>query len=228
MSSSTAELALQATQSLGMRLYLGIWIDEHPDTFDREFASLQRAIQNHKPDNVDGVIVGSEVLYREDQSLGYLIDRIHLVRNALQGYNIPVTSADTFNKITPELANEIDFVMINVFPYWEGVSIDNAANTVMDHYNEAVSHANGKPVRISETGWPTAGANYKESVPSPENQQRYMREILCRTKQAGIDMIWFSAIDEPYKNDVEGHFGFLHAQDRALKPALRVQWDGAC
>lgn len=111
-SSSTAELALQATQSLGMRLYLGIWIDEHPDTFDREFASLQRAIQNHKPDNVDGVIVGSEVLYREDQSLGYLIDRIHLVRNALQGYNIPVTSADTFNKITPELANEIDFVMM--------------------------------------------------------------------------------------------------------------------
>lgn len=111
-SSSTAELALQATQSLGMRLYLGIWIDEHPDTFDREFASLQRAIQNIKPDNVDGVIVGSEVLYREDQSLGYLIDRIHLVRNALQGYNIPVTSADTFNKITPELANEIDFVMM--------------------------------------------------------------------------------------------------------------------
>lgn len=55
-----------------------------------------------------------------------------------------------------------------------------------------------------------------------------MHEILCRTKQAGIDMIWFSAIDEPYKNDVEGHFGFLHAQDRALKPALRVQWDGAC
>lgn len=111
-SSSTAELALQATQSLGMRLYLGIWIDEYPDTFDREFASLQRAIQNHKPDNVDGVIVGSEVLYREDQSLGYLIDRIHLVRDALQGYNIPVTSADTFNKITPELANEIDFVMM--------------------------------------------------------------------------------------------------------------------
>lgn len=60
----------------------------------------------------------------------------------------------------------------NVFPYWEGVSIDNAASTVLDHYNEAVGKASGKPVKISETGWPTAGANYKESVPSPENQQR--------------------------------------------------------
>lgn len=108
----TAELALQATQSLGMRLYLGVWIDEHPETFDKEFASLQRAIEHHNLDNVDGIIVGSEVLYREDQSLGYLIDRIHRVRNALQGYNIPITSADTFNKITPELANEIDFVMM--------------------------------------------------------------------------------------------------------------------
>lgn len=95
-----------------MRLYLGVWIDEHPETFDKEFASLQRAIQHHNLDNVDGIIVGSEVLYRQDQSLGYLIDRIHRVRNALQGYNIPITSADTFNKITPELANEIDFVMM--------------------------------------------------------------------------------------------------------------------
>lgn len=59
-----------------------------------------------------------------------------------------------------------------MFPYWEGVSIDNAANTVLDHYNEAVSKASGKAVKISETGWPTAGANYMESVPSPENQQR--------------------------------------------------------
>lgn len=41
-------------------------------------------------------------------------------------------------------------------------------------------------------------------------------------RSQGIDMIWFSAIDEPYKSGVEGHFGLLDS-NRQLKS--RYQYD---
>lgn len=45
---------------------------------------------------------------------------------------------------------------------------------------------------------------------------RFLLQTLCRTKQQGIEMIWFSAIDEGYKPGVEGHFGVLDS-NRQLK-----------
>ncbi|CEG78766.1 hypothetical protein RMATCC62417_13323 [Rhizopus microsporus] len=109
--------------------------------------------------------------------------------------------------------------MMNAFPYWEGVTADQGANTLMQHYQSVVSVAQGKPVRISETGWPTAGDNFGASVPSAENQRLYLSNVLCQTRQKNIDMIWFSALDEPYKAGVEQHWGIMNS-DGSLKSAL--------
>lgn len=107
---------------------------------------------------------------------------------------------------------------------------------MIEHFYEVVDRiGNRKTVRISETGWPSDGPAFGNAIASPENQKRYtpfkdkwssalpppaesrsklvcyryLQEALCRTKSQGIDMLWFSAIDEPYKQGVEGHFGLL-------------------
>lgn len=63
----------------------------------------------------------------------------------------------------------------NIFPYWEGVPIEKAADTLIDHYYEVVNRiGNSKRVRISETGWPSSGPDFRDAVASLENQSRYV------------------------------------------------------
>lgn len=49
-----------------------------------------------------------------------------------------------------------------------------------------------------------------------------MMKTLCKTKELGIDLLWFSAIDEPYKPGVESHFGLLDS-NRLLKPGYTYE-----
>lgn len=62
----------------------------------------------------------------------------------------------------------------NAFTYWEGVPIEVAPDTLLEHYRHVQSISNGKLVRISETGWPDQGNQNKESIPTPENQKEYV------------------------------------------------------
>ncbi|KAG0164391.1 hypothetical protein DFQ28_010346 [Apophysomyces sp. BC1034] len=209
------DLALQATEELGMRMYLGMWIDR-PDTFDQEMNALNNVLAKHNLSNVDGIVVGSEVLYRGDTDAASLVNYINKVKALVKPKGIKVTTADVYYKIPPEVVQAVDFVTMNAFPYWEGVTVDQGANTLMEHYQSVISIAQGKPVIIGETGWPSEGANFGASVPSPANQHTYLQQVLCRVKQQNINMLWFSAMDEPYRAGVEGHWGLLDST-RQLK-----------
>ncbi|KAI9313836.1 glycoside hydrolase superfamily [Dichotomocladium elegans] len=208
-----AQLALQATQALGMRIYLGMWIDRQ-DTFDREMAALKRVITSDVS-NVDAIIVGSETLYRNETDPVTYQNWIKQVKDVVSGTGIKVTAADVYYKIPPEVVSVVDFVMMNAFPYWEGVAVEQAADILMDHYHYVKSIANGKDVKISETGWPSAGANFESAVPSIENENLYLRNVLCKAKQENVDIIYFSLKDEPYKGtEIERSFGILDANNK--------------
>lgn len=91
----------------------------------------------------------------------------------------------------------------------------------MNHYQSVVAtKANGKPVKISETGWPSGGSNFGASIASPQNQALFLSNVLCQTRKNNIDLIWFSAIDEPYKAGVEAYWGLMY-QNYTLKPDLQ-------
>lgn len=59
----------------------------------------------------------------------------------------------------------------NAFIYWEGEHIDNAVDKLKEHFLTVKSISKGKVVRISETGWPDQGEQFKDSIPLPENQK---------------------------------------------------------
>jgi GPH family glycoside/pentoside/hexuronide:cation symporter len=67
--------------------------------------------------------------------------------------------------------------------------------------------AGGRPVIISETGWPSAGTPVGEAVPSVENALRYLLATLEWTEAEGIDLFYFAAFDEAWKAGPEGDRG---------------------
>jgi glucan 1,3-beta-glucosidase len=163
------ELAVTAAENVGMQLFLGMWVDKY-DTFDQELHALEN-IQD-RLDQVEGIIVGSEVNYRGDLPPHVLASYIKKVKDIVKPAGVQVTTSDVYYKFAPEVVDEVDYLMMNAFPYWEGAHIEDAASKLYDHYISAKEVANGKPVRISETGWPEQGSSFELSVPSPENHAK--------------------------------------------------------
>lgn len=108
------DLVLQATQSLGLRIYLGIWVSADNNTFESEKAKLLELAHSHSFNNIDGIIVGSETQYRGDVSPETLADMISQVKQSLSsaGVNVPVATADVYYKLDPVIVAQVDFVMM--------------------------------------------------------------------------------------------------------------------
>ena len=67
--------------------------------------------------------------------------------------------------------------------------------------------ANGKPVIITETGWPNKGDNTDSAVPSHINAMKYFINTNNWALKNNIEMFYFSSFDEPWKVHHEGELG---------------------
>ncbi|MCX7778546.1 MAG: glycosyl hydrolase family 17 protein, partial [Armatimonadetes bacterium] len=105
---------------------------------------------------------------------------------------------------------------INVHPYWERQPIENAVAYVLMRYEETKAKYPNKHVILSETGWPSAGAENGAAVPSLENQRRFIKELMSEAIKQNIGFFLFEAFDERWKREVEGevgaHWGFYNSQ----------------
>jgi glucan 1,3-beta-glucosidase len=108
------DLIMQATQALGFRAYLGLWVSPDLIAFAAEKNKLIDLIHTYSFNNVDGIVVGSEALYRGDVSPETLADLISQVKQALSaaGLNIPVATADVYYKFDPVVVAQVDFLMM--------------------------------------------------------------------------------------------------------------------
>ena len=68
-------------------------------------------------------------------------------------------------------------------------------------YSQIKAVANGKPIIISETGWPTAGNTIGNAVASLDNAARYFCEFTTWAHENQVDYWYFEAFDEPWKAD---------------------------
>lgn len=74
-------------------------------------------------------------------------------------------------------------------------------------YDLVKQAAKGKPVVISETGWPTKGTTYGAAVPSYENAMRYFIHTFEWANKENIHLFYFSSFDEAWKISHEGEYG---------------------
>jgi exo-beta-1,3-glucanase (GH17 family) len=171
------ELALPAAKEHDLYIHAGVWSggDDNTRRFQIEKVALDRALQINGCGNIIAISVGNEDLYmnrsKEEtgmvrvplMSVNLLIDQVNEISALLDSHgccHVPVTHTDTYGDWTkPEavaLVQAVDFLTVNIFPYWGGVSIDNANATLWEQMDITRDYAAkfGKEVWLGENGWP--------------------------------------------------------------------------
>ena len=200
----------------GMQTLVGAWLGSDLEKNEREIASL---IALAHEGCVSIAAVGNEVLYRNDLTEEQLIAYILRVREALPP-SIPVGYVDAYYEFShrPALTEVCDVVLANCYPYWEGCPIEYALAHMQSMYYGAKAAGKGKPVIITETGWPSAGGALRGAVASAENAIRYFIEAQHWAREAQIPMYYFSSFDESWKvgaeGDVGAYWGLWDAQEQ--------------
>ncbi|KAH0182961.1 glycoside hydrolase, partial [Aureobasidium melanogenum] len=219
--SDTVIEAIPAALATNTKLLLGLWASVDGDGFAKELGALQSAMTLYGPqglsDLVIGISVGSEDLYRSSelgasngsgagQDISVLLDYIQEVRTLLQGsilQHVPVGHVDTLDAYTnhtnSQILDVLDFVGLNIFPYFsqdQATDVSAAADSFWKAYESMLPLSLGKPVWITETGWPTEDP-LKTSGPksSVENAALYWSKVACELQARCIDFWWYILSD---------------------------------
>lgn len=198
------EFIPEAAREKGLKVMAGAWIDADRANNEKEIEAL---ITLAKKRYVDVAVVGNEVLLRNDLTKQELLDYLHRVKKALP--NIPVGYVDAYFQFTQhsDLVDACDLVLINCYPFWEGCRIDQASAYLRQMHALASGVAKGKPVIITETGWPDQGSSNQDAQPSEANAMQYFINAQNWARQENHDMFYFSSFDESWKVRHEGDVG---------------------
>ncbi len=221
--SSTAgvELVPGIASEFGLRVTIGAWIDKNQDRNEREIRSVIDLAKRHS--NVNGIFVGNETIYRDEQKIPELIQKIQRVKRAT---NVPVTTGEIWHVWIehPELVSAVDFIAAHVLPYWEGFSEKQTVDQAMRIYDELRQAYPGKRIVIAEFGWPSAGYNFHNANPGRIEQAAVLRNFVARAEAYGIDYNIVEAIDQPWKVFEGGVGPYWGLYDASRHP--KFSWTG--
>ncbi|MBO6906470.1 MAG: cellulose synthase, partial [Parvibaculum sp.] len=196
---------------------VGAWIGPNLQRNERELETLAALAPRR---NVVRVLVGNEALLRNDLPVD---DLIAYIKRAKQKIWKPVSTAEPPHiwLNNPELVKAVDYIGVQILPYWEGIPIDYAVDAVFERLDELRAAYPNKPIVVTEVGWPSRGKIIPrrpypglseeelntESVPSLVNQATFMREFLNRAKEEDLTYYVMEAFDQPWKASEEGAAG---------------------
>ncbi len=191
----------------GFHLTHSAWLSRELKANDMEVDALIAAA-NKYPQAIDRVIVGNEVLLRQDLTPEQLIANIDRVQAAVQQ---PVSYADVwaFWIEYPEVAEHVDFITIHILPYWEDepVSMEESFDHLIKTIDIIKARFPGKPILVGETGWPTQGRSRGPAAANLVNAAEYVRRLPALAAQHGFDYNVVEAFDQTWKARNEGTVG---------------------
>jgi len=211
----------------GLQVMAGAWIDRRLDNNEKEIDTLIAQARRY-PNSINRVVVGNEVLFRNDIPPEQLMAYADRVRAAIHQ---PVTIAEPWHIWAkyPELAEHVDFITVHLFPYWNGIAVTGqgkgleafpAVSDALGSYDALKKMFPNKLVVIGEIGWPSNGDRYKYADPSVSNEAIFLRTWFNEAKKRNIDYYVMEAFDQPWKEALSGrteaYWGMFNA-DRQLK-----------
>lgn len=230
---NTPTAAIQAAINTNTSLLLGLWASEDQSTFSNEVTALTTAISQYGTaftNLVAAISVGSEDLYRNSptgiagnegsgQEPSTLVSYIGQVRSAIAGTSLSsalVGHVDTWtawvNTTNSAVITNSDFLGVDAYPYYQ-TTIDNSITTAnatfYEAYDNTTSVAGGKPVWVTETGWPVSGPTSGSAVPSVANAQTYWDEVGC-SLFGNVNTYWYTLQDAPQPSGTPS-FGIVGA-----------------
>ena len=219
----------QIAHDMGFKVVASAWLGRNLTANEAEVTNIINIANACEPEIV---VVGSEVLLRNDLTEAQLLNYISRVKSAIP-VEIPVTTADIHSVLWDHSAvmDAVDIIFANFYPYWEGINLNVAVKVLNAYYRHTVKLANGKQVVVSETGWPSCGNTIGAAIPSPENATFHFKNIVSWSI-ANLDnpmVFYFEAFDELWKAAHEGPQGAcwgLWEEDGVLKPGMHEIFAG--
>ncbi|KAI5361675.1 putative glycoside hydrolase superfamily [Septoria linicola] len=223
--------AIPAAIATKTSLLLGLWASAGQDAFNQELTALKRALDQYGQEFIDliiGISVGSEDLYRVTptgiankagvgSSPDELVKYIQQTRDKLDGHDdlkTKIGHVDTWtawvNETNFPVTAAVNWVGMDGYPYYETVkdnTIENADGLFFDSYNATVGVSRGKPVWVTETGWPVAGPDSGKAKANVESAKKYWDAVACR-RLGNINTWWFT-LDDAKKDPNEISFSVI-------------------
>lgn len=209
------EAVPQRAGKYGIKVWHSAWLNDN-DKENLEQVNLLIDHANRYADTVERVIVGNEVLLRQDLTASQLRAYIRLVKQRVRQ---PVSYADVweFWMRNPSLADDVDFITIHILPYWEnepiGLDRREADGTpsiekhIVDIYRLVQARFPGKPIVIGETGWPSDGRMRSDARPGRIEQVRFFSMFRAIAQRERFDYNFVEAFDQYWKARQEGTVG---------------------
>ena len=192
-------------------LLLGLFASQGDTNFTKETSALDTAITTYGTSFTDliyGISVGSEDLYRSTKnsadivgdSVANIQKYIGWTRQVLAKHSLskPVGHVDTWQmwlepKYGQQLLPNVDFVGMDDYPYWENVTNNQSASNMTGNYEKLVAEVKGKPVWITETGWPvSAPVNSSDPAKSGLSEaSQYWQTVGCGWAFGKINTWWY-------------------------------------
>ncbi|OKL56399.1 hypothetical protein UA08_08074 [Talaromyces atroroseus] len=205
--------AIPAAIAQNVTLLLGLWASG--DTFDNEVAALQSAISTYGDELgslVVGISVGSEDLYRNsvagieaDAGIGKnpstIVDDIKTVRSTISGTaldGVPVGHVDTWtawaNSSNSAVIDVVDWLGLDAYPFFQNTdsnSISNGKSLFQAGMDQVNAVAGGKPLWVTETGWPVTGTQQGLAIASADNAKTYWDDVGCGLLFDNVNTYWY-------------------------------------
>lgn len=231
-----------AENELPIKVMQGIWLDAHKtQEFNDNQVNLVIELANRFPEIIVAVNVGNEIFvdwsYHRIDDMDSVIDKIRKVRSSIKQ---PVTVADDYNfwnkPHAQKVANELDFICLHAYAFWNNKTIDIAMQWTTDTYNDIQALHPTHNIAYCETGWPTSrvydDGSYEGGLigkANEQNQKHFYDEYDAWVDKNQVISFYFSSFDEKWKGGFDGenpmakaekHWG-LYFSDRSPKLALK-------
>lgn len=189
-----------------MKVWLGIWLGSNDTTNARGLGAMNEILSKNGADPFAGVIIGNEVLFREDLTETELSQILADAKKNLTANKIdlPLATADLGDDWTAGLASEVDVVMSNIHPFFAGVTAEKAAGWTWDFWQQKdvlLTTGTSKKNIISEVGWPSGGGNdcgpvnctsdTQGSIAGIDEMNTFMDSFVCQSLANGTDYFWY-------------------------------------
>lgn len=246
---SETVLRLIREHDLPFRVMLGAWLQaevNNPDCpweptpfTDEQLAANKLAnatevgtairLAHTYPSIVNAVAVGNEALVIWNDHMVPVESVIAYVRTVKAAVTQPVTVADNYDwwaTSGADLAAELDFVSVHIYPVWEQRDIDQGLSYGIENMQRVRDALPDAQLVITEAGWATTASEFGPRA-SQAKQTRYVRELYEWAASVNITTYLFEAFDESWKGDpnnpigAEKHWGIFF-EDRTPKQATKI------
>jgi len=213
-------LVVSAAAANGMKVFTGI---NGIGNVVSDLGTLIRMINGNWA-SIHTINIGNEVV-NDGGSAAAVIAAIGTARGLLSaaGFTGSVVTVDTFNQheANPTLCAASDYCAANCHAFFDANIAASGAGSFVSQQASTIVGKSGKPVIITESGWPYNGSANGDAVPSLDNQRIAISSLLSAFSSDPDRLILFQGFDASYKNPgalgVEQYFG-IYESDHDNRP----------